>query len=115
MWYPANTIPVPANDLFLLKVFYSQISQTMLAAEKTVNHIPSVSRARMQAATSLDMKYASLTQAETMADIQKLFQVSDTQLLELIKRMGEEMLVGLASDDASDLKMIPSFVTGTTH
>jgi hypothetical protein len=35
--------------------------------------------------------------------------------LELIKRMGEEMLVGLASDDASDLKMIPSFVTGTTH
>ncbi|CAO3682733.1 unnamed protein product [Umbelopsis vinacea] len=66
----------------------------------------------MQAATSLDMKYASVTQAETMADIQKLFQVSDTQLLELVKRMGEEMLVGLASDDASDFKMIPSFVTG---
>lgn len=69
----------------------------------------------MQPAATSDLKHASVLQAETMADIQKMFHVSDAQLSELVTKMGEEMKVGLTKDDASDLKMIPSFVTGKTY
>lgn len=84
----------------------------MLAAEQTVHHLPSPARTRLNPTSNLDMKYAFPEQVEALADIQKLFNVSDHQLAELVKRMGEEMQIGLERDDASDLKMIPSFVTG---
>ncbi|CAO3677162.1 unnamed protein product [Umbelopsis ramanniana] len=84
----------------------------MLAAEQTVHHLPSPARTRLNPTSNLDMKYAFPEQVEALADIQKLFNVSDHQLAELVKRMGEEMQIGLERDDASNLKMIPSFVTG---
>ncbi|KAG2182297.1 hypothetical protein INT43_007224 [Umbelopsis isabellina] len=84
----------------------------MLAAENTAKHFPSRNQARMQSSSGIDLAYASSTQTEALADIYKKFHVSDAQLATLIARIKEEMQVGLLEDDAPDLKMIPSFVTG---
>jgi hexokinase len=84
----------------------------MLAAEQTVHHLSSSVRTRMPPSSNLDMQYAFPEQVEAVADIQKLFNITDQQLADFVKRMGEEMQIGLERDDASDLKMIPSFVTG---
>jgi hypothetical protein len=84
----------------------------MLVAENTVKHFPSTNQPRMQSSSGIDLAHASTAQTEAIADIYKKFHVSDAQLATLITRMKEEMQIGLVEDDASDLKMIPSFVTG---
>lgn len=56
---------------------------------------------------------ANLTkdQQDAIQEIDQLFQVSEDKLDILMHGVGQEMRTGLKAKD-SDLKMIPSFVTG---
>jgi hexokinase len=64
---------------------------------------------------------ARMTTVPLMDDIEAMFDVSPESLGDLIQGFGDEMKTGLANGheqqkpSTSDLKMIPSYVTGKQH
>ncbi|KAL1931023.1 hypothetical protein VTP01DRAFT_10160 [Rhizomucor pusillus] len=86
------------------------------------NNDSSDSRGRRRssaAAQLLHLRHGSPRQQEAVKEIEEMFRVSSSQLNALVRGFKEEMQAGLADDTqaqplprSSDLKMIPSFVTG---
>lgn len=65
-----------------------------------------------------ELRHGSPAQQEAMDKLRDMFQVTRDQLNVLVRGFEEEMRAGLADDShdvatrSSDLKMIPSYVTG---